>query len=367
MSENRTVVRKSATTRSSPASKDLDRERTIKVLVWDLDDTLWDGTLAEGDAVRLRPGVEEVLKTLDRRGVLHSIASRNDPTQAMAKLRELGIDEYFLFPQIGWSAKSAGVRRIAESINIGLDAVAFIDDQQFEREEVKHALPEVTAFAAGDLVGLADRPELTPPFVTDESAMRRSMYRADMERTAAEGEFVGPQEEFLASLDMRFTITPAAEEDLKRAEELTQRTNQLNTTGYTYSYEELDVLRRSSEHLLLVADLTDRYGPYGKVGLALVETRPSAWCIKLLLMSCRVMSRGVGMILLGHVLMLARDSGARLLAEFRTTDRNRMMLVTYRFAGFQELERKGDLVVFHHDLEEIQPFPPYVRVVTEAA
>ena len=118
------------------------KPRAVKVLVWDLDETLWSGTLIEGDDVRPRPGVPETLEALDSRGILHSIASKNDPDMALARLRELGLHDYFLYPQIGWSTKSSGIRKIAESINVGLDAIAFIDDQPFERDEVAHALPE---------------------------------------------------------------------------------------------------------------------------------------------------------------------------------------------------------------------------------
>lgn len=348
------------------SSKD-QQEKTIKVVIWDLDETLWDGILAEGDEVRLRPGVLQAIETLDSRGILHSVASKNDHEDAMAKLRELGIDGYFLYPQISWSSKAEGVRRIAESINVGLDAVCFVDDQPFEREEVTHSLPEVMTVDATEAEDLPSRPELMPRFITDESRIRRQMYQADVHRNSAEEGFVGPQEDFLSTLDMEFTVAPATREDLERAEELTVRTHQLNTTGYTYSYEELDAFRTSPDHLLLVASLVDRYGTYGKIGLALVETGSPVWNIHLLLMSCRVMSRGVGTILLNHIMGLARDAGARLTAEFRSNDRNRMMLVTYKFAGFKEVDRRDDLMVLENDLSRIQPPPGYVRVRTHDA
>lgn len=338
------------------------KPRAVKVLVWDLDETLWAGTLIEGDEVRPRPAAVETLTALDERGILHSIASKNDPDMALAKLRELGLDTYFLYPQIGWSAKSSGIRKIAESINIGLDAVAFVDDQPFERDEVAHALPEVLTYDAGELANLLERPELMPRFVTDESAIRRAMYQADVARNQAQDEFQGPDEEFLATLGMVFTLGPAREEDLKRAEELTVRTNQLNSTGVTYSYEELEAFLRADDHLLLVASLDDRYGTYGKIGLALVELGAEVWTVRLVLMSCRVMSRGVGTILLSHVMSMAREAGARLRAAFRDTGRNRLMKVTYRFAGFKEVERHGGVVVLENDLRNIQPFPDYVDV-----
>jgi len=337
-------------------------ERVIKVLVWDLDNTLWDGIILENDDVRLRDGAVEVLEALDSRGILHSIASRGDHELAMGKLKELGLDDYFLYPQINWESKAANVKRIAESINIGLDAVCFMDDQPFEREEVAFSLPQVMTLDSAELATIPRRAEFMPRFITDESRIRRKMYQADLERKKAEEASAAASEEFLATLGMEFTIARAGREDLKRAEELTVRTNQLNSTGLTYSYDELDAIRTSDDHLLLVASLVDKYGPYGKIGLALVEKGAQVWKLRLLLMSCRVMSRGVGTILLNHILSLAKEAGAKLQADFKPTERNRMMMITYKFAGFKQVAREGDLVVLEHDLERIQPHPAYVDV-----
>lgn len=338
-------------------------KRSIKVLIWDLDHTLWDGILSEGDEVRLRPGVIETIHTLDRRGILQSIASKNNHDVAMAKLAELGLADYFLYPQISWGAKSQGVAQIAKSINVGLDSLAFIDDQPFERDEVTHALPAVLTLDRDELGDLGGRPEFMPRFVTEESSQRRAMYQADISRNRAEETFAGAQEDFLAALGLEFTLGAAREEDLQRAEELTQRTHQLNTTGYTYCYEELDAFRTSPDHLLLVAGLTDRYGAYGKIGLGLVEKSPTLWTVKLLLMSCRVMSRGVGTIMINYILNQARAEGVALQAEFKATDHNRMMMVTYKFAGFREAGRRDDgVTLFAHDLQRVQPYPPYVRL-----
>lgn len=341
----------------------LPKSKPVKLLIWDLDNTLWEGTLLEDTGVRLREGIRETLATLDQRGILHSIASKNDHETAMRKLRELGLDEYFLYPQVNWSSKAANVQAIVAAINIGMDAVAFIDDDPFEREEIRHSLAEVLVLEATALHGLTQREEFFPPFITEDSARRRQMYRADIERKKAEEEFVGPQEEFLASLQMKFSIAPAQEADLQRAEELTVRTHQLNTTGYTYSYDELNAFRNSPHHLLFTAGLEDKFGDYGKIGLVLVEKGAEVWTVKLLLMSCRVMSRGVGTILMNHILMLARDAGVRLQAEFRSNGKNRMMLITYKFGGFKEVEKAGDLIVFEHDLERIQPHPEWVDFV----
>ncbi|WP_254897282.1 hypothetical protein [Amycolatopsis sp. Hca4] len=168
------------------------------------------------------------------------------------------------------------------------------------------ALPQVTTVDILEADEVLRRTEFAPRFVTDESAQRRGMYFSQLARDDVEADFAGTGEDFLASLDLRFTIAPAKREDLQRAEELTVRTNQLNSTGRTYSYDELDALRSSSEHVLLVASLTDKFGSYGKIGLALLEKGTPDWRLNMMLMSCRVMSRGVGTVLLGHVMGLAR-------------------------------------------------------------
>jgi FkbH-like protein len=335
-------------------------KQSIKCVVWDLDNTVWDGILLEDREVTLRPHVVHILKTLDERGILHSIASRNDHDLAMAKLKEFGIDEYFLYPQINWNSKAASVTQIAKDINIGLDAIAFVDDQPFEREEVAFTHRQVLCIDSALLDDLLDRHEFNPRFITEDSRLRRRMYQADIERNREEADYTGPKEEFLATLGMIFTIAPCREEDLKRAEELTVRTNQLNTTGYTYSYEELDALRRSPRHKLLISSLEDRHGSYGKIGLTLIEMGEEVWTVKLLLMSCRVMSKGVGTIMIHHVLRMAKEAGVKLRAEFVSNDRNRQMLITYRFAGFKEVERQGEVAILENDFSAIQPPPPYV-------
>jgi FkbH-like protein len=333
----------------------------VKCVVWDLDNTVWDGTLLEDAEVKLRPGVRETLEALDARGILNSVASRNDHDNAMQRLEKLGIADFFLAPQINWGPKSSSVAAVAQALNIGIDALAFVDDQPFEREEVAHSHPQVLGVDAADVPAFADRPEFHPRFITEDAGKRRSMYRSGEQRTHAEEKFDGAPEEFLASLGMVFTIDPAQVEDLQRAEELTVRTNQLNSTGVTYSYEELRELSSSEDHLLLMAGLDDRFGTYGRIGLALVQTDGPVWHLKLLLMSCRVMNRGVGTVLLHHIMRLAQDRGARLQADFVPTDRNRVMYVTYRFAGFEEAgKRDNGALVLEASLEDIPSPPAYL-------
>jgi len=335
----------------------------IKCVVWDLDHTIWDGILLEDEKVVLKPGILDIIKTLDERGILQSIASKNEYKLAMNKLKSFGMQAYFLYPQINWNAKAHSVERIQKAINIGFDTIAFIDDQPFEREEVLHSHPEILCIDAVDIYKILDMPEMNPRFITGESAIRRQLYMSDMKRQEIEKEFVGPQEEFLASLNMVLSIAPAEEEDLKRAEELTMRTHQLNTTGYTYSYDDLNAIRQSDDYILLVASLDDRYGTYGKIGLVLIHVHKNIWDIKLLLMSCRVMSRGVGSIMINFIRNAAKQRNVKLRAEMISTDRNRMMYMTYKFSGFKEIEQKDNFTLFENDLSNIPEYPDYVHLI----
>ena len=342
-------------------SKEKDK-KVIKCVVWDLDNTLWHGVLLEDEKVALRENIVNIIQTLDGRGILQSIASKNEFATAIAKLKEFGLKEYFLYPQINWNSKASSIKEIASLLNIGIDAIAFIDDQLFELEEVKFSCPQILCINADEIGYIVDMPVMNPRFITEDSKLRRLTYLNDIERNSFEKEFIGTQEEFLATLNMTFVISSAQEDDLQRAEELTIRTNQLNTTGYTYSYDDLNQFRQSDKHKILISSLEDKYGNYGKIGLALVECEEVVWTLKLLLMSCRVMSRGVGTIMLNHIMKLAKSNNVRLRAEFISNNRNRMMYISYKFSGFQEVDKSGDLLILENDLRRIQPIPEYVNV-----
>ncbi|MDZ8135360.1 MAG: HAD-IIIC family phosphatase [Nostoc sp. DedQUE04] len=342
-------------------SKEKDK-KVIKCVVWDLDNTLWHGVLLEDEKVALRENIVNIIQTLDGRGILQSIASKNESATAIAKLEEFGLKEYFLYPQINWNSKASSLKEIASLLNIGIDAIAFIDDQLFELEEVKFSCPEILCINADKIGYIVDMPVMNPRFITEDSKLRRLTYLNDIERNSFEKEFIGTQEEFLATLNMTFVISSAQEDDLQRAEELTIRTNQLNTTGYTYSYDDLNQFRQSDKHKILISSLEDKYGNYGKIGLALVECEEFVWTLKLLLMSCRVMSRGVGTIMLNHIMKLAKSNNVRLRAEFISNNRNRMMYISYKFSGFQEVDKNGDLLILENDLKRIQAIPEYVNV-----
>ncbi|KWV30927.1 HAD-IIIC family phosphatase [Micromonospora rifamycinica] len=309
-------------------------DQPVKCLVWDLDNTLWRGTLLEGDDLRLPDEVREVVTTLDARGILQSVASKNDHAPAWRQLERWGVAEYFLLPEIGWGPKSESVRRIADGLRFAYSAVAFVDDQPTERAEVAFHLPDVRCYTHDEVPGLPHRPEFTPLVVTEDARQRRRMYQANARRTAVRRDFTGPDQEFLRSLELRMRIDRATDRDLARVEELTRRTSQMNATGVHYSDAALRRLLADAGHEVLVTTLADRFGPHGAVGVVLVARKEGVWQVKLLATSCRVVQFGAGAVILNWLVDRAFAAGVHLVADFRPTERNRMMEIAYRFAGF---------------------------------
>lgn len=343
----------------------MNKEECIKCVVWDLDNTIWDGTLLEDSNVSINKNAIEVIKELDNRGILQSVSSKNEYKLAFEKLKEFKIDDFFLYPQINWASKSSSLKNIANNLNISINSFAFIDDQAFEREEVNFVHPHVLCIDSKDIPEILTMPMFKPRFITEDSNHRRLLYMTDIKRKADEENWEGPSDSYLASLNMRFHIRLASESDLQRAEELTVRTHQLNATGYTYSYDELDTFRSSNDHLLFVLSLEDKFGTYGTIGLTLVECQKERWLIKLLLMSCRVMSRGVGSIMINYLKRMAKEKNVDLFAEYVPTDRNRMMYMTFKFSNFIEYSRENNIVLFKCDLFTEAAFPTHTEVITD--
>lgn len=339
--------------------------KIAKCVVWDLDNTIWEGKLMEGDTLKLKDGIQNILKTLDQRGILQSVASKNEHNLAMEKLKSFNLEHYFLKPQINWNAKSKSIKEIASNLNIGIDTMVFIDDQEFEREEVAFHLPDVRCVNGTNLEGLLNFDYLNPKFITEDSSLRRELYQDDFKRNKLANNFKGTNSDFLASLEMKLELFLAKEYDLQRAVELTERTNQLNSTGITFSYEQLKSYSLSEDYLLLMARLHDKFGTYGHIGLILIEKKKDIWLIKLFLMSCRVISRGIGTFLLGLLINEARRRNVELKANFKPTPKNRMMNITYRLNGFIEENKVNGIETLKHSLCENVILPNYIELTSK--
>lgn len=333
-----------------------------KLVIWDLDNTIWDGVISEDSEVILRDGIVTVISELDNRGILQSISSKNNYEQAMEQIKKFDLYKYFVYPMINWNNKSENIEIIVKNINIAMDTVAFVDDQQFERDEVNFRFPAVTCIDSIEISDLLNRDDMSPLYLTEDSKLRRSLYQSDIVRKQIEDSYTGTKEDFLESLGINMSIEYAQEIDLKRAEELTVRTHQLNSTGYTYSYDELKGFISSDDYKLLVVDLNDKYGDYGKIGLVLILCEKGVWTLKLLITSCRVMSRGIGKVLLSLIVNMSIKENVKLRAELVPTDKNRIMSITYSLMGFHVISRDDEKQILEYAGEKEILTPSYIDV-----
>jgi FkbH-like protein len=336
-----------------------------KCIVWDLDDTLWDGVYLEGD-VTVRPEARLAIEELDRRGVLHSIASRGEEKPAIEALRAEGLLDFFLAPQINWEPKPKNILTISEALHLALDAIIFIDDDRFEREQVSFMLPDVMTIEACSVPRLVDHPCLRVEEVTEEARSRRHLYMAEQQRQQAERTYSN-REAFLRSCAMELTLRPMAVEDTPRVVELMSRTHQLNTVGRVLESGELaGILNDKNDRWsVTVAELADRFGGYGTVGAAIVEHTAASWRLCLLAVSCRVLGRGVERAILAALLREARKRGlSRAEALYRDTGRNRAMRALYQMMGFRadgSVEKEGTRI-FSVALDRAPAAPGWIQV-----
>lgn len=307
--------------------------KPVKCVVWDLDNTLWNGILVEGDDIRIGDELKHILATLDERGILLSVASKNDRELALSKLQELGVSDYFLYPQISWFPKSEGIKRIAQRLNLGLDSFAFVDDNPFELDEVRRALPNVTCFSAENIGSMLGDPRLAGSS-SAEARNRRLMYKQAEIRDQAEEQFGGDFLAFLASCEIQLEILPYTSEHADRVAELVQRTNQLNFSGRKYTANQLQDVVNDSARYNYVLRCRDRYGDYGTVGFSTVRVAESIFVDDFML-SCRVQGKLIERAFFDYLLKTHGEPHRLLQINFRQTSRNGPARQVLETLGFQ--------------------------------
>jgi FkbH-like protein len=319
----------------------------IKCIVWDLDNTIWGGILLEHpEGVKLKKDVINLLKTLDSRGIVHSIASKNNYEDAMAMLEKLGINELFLYPQISWSPKSESIKRIVAEINIGMNTIAFVDDSEFELREVASQLPEVTTVNSEDMVLLADDPRYSGSASSD-SSKRRYFYKAEEKRKNIHKAFSGDYNEFLLSCHMRIEIRNPREKDLGRLHELVQRTNQLNFTGNRYTKDDLVRLLHSPHLDCFLITCNDDFGDYGTVGFCIIEFENAKVTVNELAISCRVQGKRVEQMLFKNLMQTYEKKGYdTLYLVFKETGKNTPAMSVIEDMWFEPFLKEDGKTIF---------------------
>ena len=325
----------------------------VKCVVWDLDGTLWDGILIETEdpnSLQLKSGVLDMIKALDERGIIQSVASKNDFDNASPVLERLGIAKYFLYPQIHWNAKSSSMKEIAKSLNIGIDSLSLIDDSVFEREQVRSALPMVRVYDTTETAKLLSLPEFQVP-ITEESRNRRQMYRAEEKRNLLRSSDNTDTVEFLKKCHLWAKIfVPKTEAEKLRCYELVVRTNQLNMSGKKYTPEEFEAVLTLPGHKIFALSCGDDFGDYGIVAFGQYKVDGNALIFTEFAMSCRIAGKYVESALFSYLL----TTGGRLFGDFtvQKTKKNILLRRTLGDIGFRKRAESDKEVFyrFHADL-----------------
>jgi len=324
-----------------------------KVLVCDLDNTLWGGVIGEDGLEGILLGENEetcpylrtqraILNLYDR-GIILAICSKNNPDDAMEVLerheRMLLRPRHFAAMRMNWNAKPANLVEIAAEISVGCDTLVFLDDSPVEREHVLQHAPEVRVLdMPADVERFAEAVRRFPLFerlrITAEDRERGAMYaqqrcRDKLQRSTAS------VEDYYRSLQMRMQARPLVDETIARASQLTQKTNQFNMTTRRYTEAEITALAADGSHRIWTVEIADRFGDNGIVGLLIVEAGLEDWRIDTLLLSCRVIGRTVETAMLSWLVGQAQAAGAkRLVGEFIPTKKNAAAAETFAIHGF---------------------------------
>lgn len=313
------------------------KESKVKCVVWDLDRTLWDGILVEDgpENVRLKPGIIDTIEELDRRGILQSIASKNNHDEVIKLLKEFGIEELFLYPQVSWRPKSEALDAIARLLNIGIDTLLFVDDSEFELRQVQSVHSKLRVVNANEYSSLLDRSDCQSP-VTEESKRRRKMYEVEQSRQQVASSFKDDYRAFLMDCDIHLEIAELSEDNLERVHELTQRTNQMNFSGNRYDRALLREVLQNSQLDTYVLSCKDRFGSYGIIGFGIIDNREPR--LTDLMFSCRIQAKRVEHAFLSHVLRKYISlTGRDFHANYRKTPRNAPSGQVFADIGMQEV------------------------------
>lgn len=336
-----------------------------KVLVLDLDNTLWGGVLGDDGPSGIQIGgqypgncyadLQRGAAALRRQGVLLAISSKNDPAvvdDVFAHHPELTLRaDDFVAQAVSWGRKDHSIRQITQTLNVGLNSVVFADDSSFECDLVRQEIPEVEVVhlaedPSGHVACLLDAGHFDVLATTAADRERTALYRVRTDRQRFVASFDSAAD-YLSGLGLQVTVRPADDFMLPRVVQLSLRTNQFNMTGRAHSEARTREMAQASDALVLAFEVADRFGREGVVGALWVAKHADHWLIENFLMSCRVFSRGVEHAVLAALIEDAVAAGVpRLRALLKPGERNRPATGFYPGAGFTRTGEVDGVVTY---------------------
>lgn len=329
--------------------------KSRKVLVLDLDNTVWGGVIgddglegirvAQGDATgEAHLAVQRLALELRQRGIVLAVSSKNTDEVARAPFQQhpemlLKLEHIAVF-QANWSDKATNIQAIAEELSLGLDSIVFLDDNPVERRLVRQLLPQVAVPELPDDPAYYARTLAAGGYfeavnLASEDLNRADFYRGNAKRASLQRQ-VGGVDAYLASLDMTISFRPFDAISRARIVQLINKSNQYNLTTRRYTDSEVAEAESDPKVFTLQVRLADIFGDNGMISVVICRPAQAAiWEIDTWLMSCRVLGRKVEQMVLREILKHAHNTGiAKLIGTYRPTDRNKLVVDHYAKLGF---------------------------------
>ena len=258
----------------------------IKLVIWDLDDTFWAGTISDGPVRQIKRN-REIVIALAKRGIISSICSKNDESVALAELQKSSMADYFVLPSIDWSPKGPRIRKLIEDLNLRPINVLFIDDLAKNLEEARFVSSELNVALPEILDTLLENPAVAGK--PDPALKRLKQYKVLEHKISEQSAFQGDTDDFLRQSDIKVAVLPPTENDLERLEDLINRSNQLNFTKLRVDQSTLTHYVNPTGSTTGAVWVSDRYGDYGLAGFYALEDG----ALTQFAFSCRILGFGV--------------------------------------------------------------------------
>lgn len=356
--------------------------RIKKCVITDLDNTLWGGVIGDDGLEGIQIGelglghaFEEFqmwLKELKNRGIILAVCSKNNEDTAKEPFLKhpemvLHLDDFSMFVA-NWEDKASNICYIQKTLNIGMDSIVFLDDNPFERNQVRSMIPDITVpelpeDPAKYLNFLKTMNLFETASYSEGDKVRTKQYQAEMKRSASRQQFQN-YDEYLQSLEMTAIVRSFDKFHFPRIAQLTQRSNQFNLRTIRYTEAEIEELAADPHYLTLYYMLKDHFGDHGLISVVILEKLDDATLfVHNWLMSCRVLKRGMEEFIINTVIETARNNGyKKVIGEYLRTPKNDMVKDIYAHLGFQEIGEGR----FEADVENFTNNKTYIELSEES-
>ena len=303
----------------------------VKCIVFDLDNTIWNGTLDANDDVELNENISEYIKKAFENGIVLAIASKNNYEQAYKKIVDLGIEKYFYKFYISWDDKYKAIKDLTNQLNISVEHILFVDDSDIELSEALYYIPQLQVLNVKD-IALLNQYLNDNVILTDEAKNRNKIYKILEQRKKTEEQM--SKEEFLKYCNIKISIDIAKEEDFYRINELLSRTNQMNLNNKILTVDELNKISKNEEYIIFSIRMTDIFADYGIVGTSIIEEREYTIEIKYFAISCKVEGRNIGKNVIEYIKKIAKKKKKNIEAKYIHNLKNEKLKALFVLNGF---------------------------------